>query len=175
MAFSVCSNISVGTIVVRFGTLARRYINCLKFGDSVATTSSNHKYTQLKWMYSALSGLCAAYFLALFSVASSIEDSVFLQLSTLFFSICLPTFATFSFAHIFMSELNASVENCDEVLNEDWVTRITVGGFCCLMLAFTCLIGYFSVNAMLGFILVSVLCFYCFGEFVSKLTSIVNR
>lgn len=156
-------------------TLTRRYINCLNFGDRVVTTSSNHKYTQLKWMYSALSGLCAAYFLALFSGSSSIDDSIFLQLSTLFFAICLPTFATFAFAHVFMSELNASVEHCDEALNEDWVKRVTIGGFCCLVLAFICLIGHFSINAMLGFILVSVLCFYCFVEFVRKLTSIVNR
>lgn len=141
----------------------------------MVTTSSNHKYTQLKWMYSALSGLCAAYFLALFSGSSSIDDSIFLQLSTLFFAICLPTFTTFAFAHVFMSELDASVEDCDEALKEDWVKRVTIGGFCCLVLAFTCLIGHFSVNAMLGFILVSVLCFYCFGEFVRKLTLTVNR
>lgn len=141
----------------------------------MATTSSNHKYSQLKWMYSALSGLCVAYFLALFSSSSSLADSVLLQLSTLLFAICLPTFATFAFAHVFMAELDAKVEHCDEVLKEDWVERVTSGSFLCLSLAFTCLIGHFSINAMLGFIFVSMLCFYCFAQFAKKLLLSINK
>ncbi|HFQ5589737.1 TPA: hypothetical protein ACGUM0_004518, partial [Vibrio vulnificus] len=139
--------------------------------DSFMTTSQNHKYTQLKWLYSALSGLCAAYFLALFSGGASLENSVFLQLATLCFSICLPVFTTFAFAHVYMYELDASVEVCDEALNQPWVNRITIGSFGCLVSAFIFLIGYFSITAMIGFIIVSALCVYCFIEFAAKLSS----
>ncbi|KJY85789.1 hypothetical protein TW84_21140 [Vibrio neptunius] len=74
-----------------------------------------------------------------------------------------------------MTELDASVEDCDQVLEEDWVNRVTSGGFICLGLAFTCLVGHFSIYAMVGFIVVSILCFYCFAEFVKKLMSKLNR
>ena len=135
------------------------------------TTSQNHKYNQLKWLYSALSGLCAAYFLALFSGDASLESSVLLQLATLCFAICLPVFTTFAFAHVYMFELDASVEVCDEALNEPWVIRVTIGSFVCLLSAFIFLVGYFSINAMIGFLVVSALCVYCFIEFIAKLNS----
>lgn len=133
------------------------------------TTSKNHKYTQLKWLYSALSGLCAAYFLALFSGTSSLDDSVLLQLSTIFFAICLPIFSTFAFTHVYMFELDAPVENCDKALNEPWVVHITIKSFVCLLLAFLFLIGHFSINAMIAFFFVSVSCAYCLADFLKKL------
>ena len=135
------------------------------------TTSQNHKYTQLKWLYSALSGLCAAYFLALFSSGTSLESSVLLQLTTLCFAICLPVFTTFAFAHVYIHELDVSVELCDEALKEPWVKQITIGSFGCLLWAFILLIGFFSITAMIGFLVVSALCVYCFIEFVAKLNS----
>ncbi|APX08237.1 hypothetical protein BWP24_18745 [Vibrio campbellii] len=70
-----------------------------------------------------------------------------------------------------MHELDVSVEVCNEALNEPWINRITICGFGCLVLAFIFLIGYFSINAMIGFIIVSALCVYCFFEFAAKLTS----
>ena len=135
------------------------------------TTSQNHKYTQAKWLYSALSGLCATYFLALFSGGADLDSSVMLVLSTLCFSICLPIFTTFALAHVYMHDIDVPIELCNEALNEPWVNRITIGGFGCLVSAFIFLIGYFSTTAMIGFIIVSMLCVYCFFEFAKKITN----
>lgn len=135
------------------------------------TTSLNHKYNQLKWLYSALSGLCAAYFLALFSGGDSLDSSVLLRLATLCFAICLPIFSTFAFAHVYMHELDAPVDMSDAALDEPWVTRMTIGSFACLLFAFIFLVGHFSINAMIGFIIVSGLCTYCIIEFIAKLNN----
>jgi hypothetical protein len=135
------------------------------------TTSKNHKYNQAKWLYSSLSGLCAAYFLALLSGGANLENSILLVLSTLCFSVCLPIFVTFAVSHVYMHDLDTPVEICDKALNEPWVNRVTIGGFGCLFSAFMFLIGHFSIAAMIGFIIVSALCIYCFFEFAVKLTS----
>ena len=139
------------------------------------TASNDHKYSQLKWLYSGLCGLCAAYFLALFSSSTSLVDSTLLQLATLFFAICLPVYATFSFAHIYMFELDLDSATCNQALEEPWVERVTHGSFLCLILAFMFLIGHFSINAMIGFILVSIICFYCLAEFTKKLAELARN
>ncbi|WP_238322127.1 hypothetical protein, partial [Vibrio mexicanus] len=133
------------------------------------TTSKSTKYNQIKWLYSALSGLCAAYFLALFSAGQALSDSISLQIATILFAMCLPVFTTFSIAHIYMIEANLSTEVADKALNADWVGRVTIGAFICLLLAFCFLIAHFSIVALIGFVLVTTICFVCFAEFTNRL------
>jgi len=133
------------------------------------TASQNHKYNQLKWLYSALSGFCAAYFLALFSGSQSLEHSSCLFISTLLFSICLPIFTAFAVAHVYMSESDLSVEQCDRALNLKWVNLLTIGGFVLLFLAVLFLMGFFSLWVMGLFAIASVTCFVIFTIFISRL------
>lgn len=133
------------------------------------TASQNHKYNQLKWLYSALSGFCAAYFLSLFSSSQSIEQSLSLFISTLLFSVCLPIFTAFAIAHVYMAESNLTVEQCDRVLNLKWVTWFTISAFTLLYLAFWFLTAFFSLWVMGLFTTASVTCFFIFGIFIRRL------
>ncbi len=127
--------------------------------------NNNHKINQLKWFYSALSGVCVAYFLALFSGSASLDESFFLQIATLLFAISLPLFTTFSLAHVMMIEGEFSTKACENALRQNWVGRLTVGALMIFSAAFVCLIGHFSISAMLGCIIISLLCYFRLKDF----------
>ena len=133
------------------------------------TASQNHKYNQLKWLYSALSGFCAAYFLALFSGSQSIEQSPCLLISTLLFSVCLPIFTAFAIAHVYMSESDLTVEQCDRALNLKWVNWLTISAFSLLYFAVWFLTAFFSFWVVMAFTIASVTCFFIFVVFIRRL------
>lgn len=134
------------------------------------TTSKSHKYNQLKWLYSALSGLCAAFFLALFSGSQNLDSSILLLLSTLCFAICFPLYTTFALTHVYIYELDAPIKKCDCVLNQPWVINITIISAVILIAGFTFLIGYFSLTVMCAFIAVICICFILFVKFILALS-----
>lgn len=136
------------------------------------TANQNHKYNQLKWLYSALSGFCAAYFLALFSCSQNIEQSLPLLISTLLFSACLPIFTAFALAHIIMSESDISVEQCDRALNLKWVPWLTSSAFFLLYLAVSSLTAFFSVWVCGVFIISSIILLFALRIFTKQLTSL---
>ena len=136
------------------------------------TASQNHKYNQLKWLYSALSGFCAAYFLALFSGSQSIELSPCLLISTLLFSVCLPIFTAFSIAHVYMSESDLTVEQCDRALNLKWVNLVTISAFFLLYFAVWFLTAFFSFWVVIVFTIASVTCFFIFVFFIKSLQTL---
>ena len=138
-------------------------------------TSQNHKFNQLKWLYSALTGVCAAFFFALFSGQSSLDDSVLLQISTLLFAVCFPLFATFALVHVILIEANLSTDACEKTLNQPWINRITRYSFVMFVCAFGCLIGHFSLTALIGAIVVSVCCYYSFQNFVKQLNQNLSQ
>ncbi|MGR5114258.1 hypothetical protein [Photobacterium damselae] len=136
------------------------------------TASQNHKYNQLKWLYSALSGFCAAYFLAFFSGSQSIEQSPYLLISTLLFSVCLPIFTAFAIAHVYMSESDLAVEQCDRALNLRWVKWLTIWAFSLLYFAVWFLAAFFSFWVVVAFTIASASCFFIFVFFIRRLHSL---
>ena len=154
-----------------FACKVRILINTLLYFFKVflMTANNNHKINQLKWFYSALSGVCVAYFLALFSGSSSLEESFFLQISTLLFAISLSLFTTFSLAHVMMIEGEFSAKACESALSQNWVSRLTTGALVTFSAAFVFLIGHFSISAMLGCIIVSLFCYFRLKEFFLQL------
>lgn len=135
------------------------------------TALDNHRINQLKWLYSAMTGVCAAYFLALFSGEAKLGESIYLQLSTLAFAISLPLFTTFSLAHVIMIERALSSEACEAALKQSWVIRLTTGGLIVFASGFLLLIGHFSISAMLGSFVVSVCCFFSMRGFLRGIKS----
>lgn len=131
--------------------------------------SENYKYNQLKWLYSALSGFCAAYFLALFSGSSSIDDSTCLFISTLLFSICFLVFTAFTIGHVHISEIDLSVEQCEKVLGARIVSTIATLSFFLLFFAVAFLMAFFSLWFMFMFVITAIFCFVAFGVLILKL------
>ncbi|GIC37350.1 hypothetical protein [Vibrio cholerae] len=131
--------------------------------------SENYKYNQLKWLYSALSGFCAAYFLALFSGSSSIDDSICLFISTLLFSICFPVFTALAIAHVHITEIDLSVEQCEKVLGAKIVSTIVTLNFFILFFAVVFLMAFFSLWFMFLFVTTAIFCFVAFGVLILKL------
>ncbi|HIF9128064.1 TPA: hypothetical protein ACX6RS_000493 [Photobacterium damselae] len=132
------------------------------------TADKNNTINQLKWIYSALSGICVTYFFALFSGSSSINSSFFLNLSTISFAICLPIFISFSTVHIILIENKENSERCIELLSQHWVTKITSFALILICVAFTSLIGYFSSIAMIGFIFSIGICYHLLKKFFNN-------
>ncbi len=156
--------------------LQQPYTNfSLELWGELMTASQNHKYNQLKWLYSALSGFCAAYFLALFSGSQGLGKFDYLFISTLLFSICLPIFTSFAIAHVYMSEAELSVEQCDKAINSKWVSILTIGSFVLLFGAVTFLIGFFSTWLMFSFFITSGACFGLFIVFIRQLHPSINK
>lgn len=129
------------------------------------TANNNHKINQLKWFYSAISGVCVAYFFALFSGSSSINGSYLLQLSTLFFAICFPIFTSFAFVHIALIEDETPTDKCIKALKEPWVIKLTTISFVLLFLAFVCLVGHYSIYAMAALLIATCACGYLLKRF----------
>ncbi|WP_139374614.1 MULTISPECIES: hypothetical protein [Vibrio] len=135
---------------------------------TIMVASQSHKIGQLKWFYSALTGVCAAYFFALFSGQASIVGSSYLQASTILFAICLPLFATFSLVHIFFVEANLPSDVCDAALEQPWVTKLSRVAIIMFIVAFGSLIGHFSVLALFGSVTMTVCCFFSVKVFVKQ-------
>jgi hypothetical protein len=114
-----------------------------------------------------LSGFCSAYFLALFSNSQSIEKSLCLFISTLLFSVCLPIFTAFAIAHVYMSESELTVEQCNRALNLKWINWFTISAFTLLYLAVWFLTAFFPLWVMGLFTIASATCFFIFGIFIS--------
>ncbi|OXX45797.1 hypothetical protein B9J93_10435 [Vibrio sp. V17_P4S1T151] len=131
--------------------------------------SESYKYNQLKWLYSALSGFCAAYFLALFSSSNSIDESTCLFMSTLLFAACFPMFTAFAIAHVHIAEIDLSVEQCEKVLGSQLVSKMVRLSFFLLFFAVAFLMAFFSFWFMLLFIITAILCFVSFGVLILKL------
>ncbi|EPP5682632.1 hypothetical protein ACUT7C_003693, partial [Vibrio cholerae] len=149
--------------------LGGRYITAKSLEKLVImVTSQSHKIGQLKWFYSALTGVCAAYFFALFSGQVSITESKYLQVSTLLFAMCLPLFATFSLVHIFFIEANLPADVCDAALRQSWVTRLTKVVIFMFIAAFGSLIGHFSMVALFGAATVSICCIVSVMVFINQ-------
>lgn len=112
-----------------------------------------HKVEQLKWLYGAFTGACAAYFLALLSSNQPVSDSFLLFLATCLFAGLLPVFAGFTFAHAYLIENQTPAKNIEAVLGSEQIRSLTRYALWALFAAFVLLVSHFSLIAgalMLG-------------------------
>ena len=119
--------------------------------------------TQAKWLYSAISGFCAAFFLTLFSGAEQINTSCSLEISTILFAIALPLFCVFSITHIYLHEQTLKIEDYENILRKKWVPWLTIFAFGVLVFAIGFLINHFSAIASYAYVLSIVFCFITFS------------
>ncbi|WP_162814045.1 hypothetical protein [Vibrio tetraodonis] len=114
---------------------------------------ANVKRDMFKWLYGALTGFCAIFFLSLLSFFSSdAEVSTFLVISITCFAACLPIFAACTSAHISMIEDDISDKTALKAVENESGNRITFAGLVLFCVGFSSLI--FSLNAVAGFVFV---------------------
>jgi hypothetical protein len=97
------------------------------------------------WMYSALGGVCATFFLALLSSNIKLSESCFLWLSSLCFGILLPIFIAFFSGLLVCEEKGFGSEAISEILERKWTTRVADLSQKLLVLAFILLLCHFSI------------------------------
>ena len=118
------------------------------------------------WMYSALGGVCAAFFLALLSSNIKLSDSCFLWLSSLCFGILLPTFIAFLSGLLVCEEKGFGSEAISEILEKKWITRVTRFSQKLLVLAFIFLLCHFSLFIGISMFVVTIIMFLMTRHFL---------
>lgn len=115
------------------------------------------KLQQLKGIYSASTGICAAFFLALLSSDVKLGESTFLFLSSLCFGVLMPILAAFLTALLLCTEKKFSSKATLSALNKNWVDRIGSISGRLFVLAFVFLLCHFSLFIGISMFLVSIM------------------
>ncbi len=86
---------------------------------------------QSKWLYGALTGFCAVFFLSLFSFYANndVTPSPFLIISITCFSASLPVFAGCTIVHVAMVEDKISDHAAAEALGDRFSKKSNICGF----------------------------------------------
>lgn len=123
---------------------------------------------QLKWLYAALAGVCVVFFFTLLGNSESVENSIFLRLSSYCFAAALPVFTAFTLAHIVLIESNISPEKYLPALRSRRVTIITRITILVFSLAFIFLVAHFSIYFLLVTLVASAYALFELKVFFNK-------
>lgn len=132
----------------------------------------NPRFKRAYHMQSALTGVSAAYFLALLSSNAKVCDSIFLFLSSLSFGILLPIYAATLAAHSICLDKDFTDEAIIEATDAKWVIKIADCSSRMVFAAFAFLVCHFSIFIGACMIVLSIIAFFVARRFIIQVQRI---